>query len=421
MNDPALASALTALDGADMASVDGAGCESLLRSVRQVRGWLDATEARLTSRLRQLHTDAGGLPAADQHTRCGGVSSAEGKRKERRSETLDEAPSFADALAGGDISADHVDALASATSTLDDDIKERLLEHEADLLADAEAMSPEKFGRSCRDLARQLERDQGLERNRRQRRDTHLSRKLNAASGMIEGRFAFHPELANQIFGAVDNEVAAMVAEGERSGDPEFVERRVDRNRLAAEALGRLVAGGHHQQRPLVADITLIVDERTLTTSELHDHSVCETGDGLPVPPASVRQAICSGTITPIIVDADGNALDAGRTIRTANRTQRRALRAMYRSCAVGDCDVAFDRCEIHHIIPWELGGPTDLHNLIPLCSRHHHAVHDLALVLDLSPDRTLTISRSDGEVWMICEPDAPPQRRDRGRRQPAA
>jgi hypothetical protein len=144
------------------------------------------------------------------------------------------------------------------------------------------------------------------------------------------------------------------------------------------------------------------------------------------VPPTSIRQAICSGTITPIIVDADGNALDAGRTIRNANRKQRRALRAMYRCCAIGDCDVAFDRCEIHHIIPWELGGPTDLHNLIPVCSRHHHLIHTLAWRLDLTADRTLTVTDRDGTTLFESKPDVPADRsrrstRRRPERQPAA
>ena len=228
------------------------------------------------------------------------------------------------------------------------------------------------------------------------------------ATGMIEGRYAFHPELANQVFGAVDSQVAASIAAGEQSGDPMFVERRYDRNRLAAEALGQLVAGGHQQQRPLEADITLIVDAGTAATDELHEYGVCETSDGLALPPASVRRLMCQGRTTPIIVDTNGVPFNAGRTIRNANRKQRRALRAMYRCCAFADCDVTFDRCEIHHILPWELGGPTDLHNLIPICSRHHHFIHEAGWKLELNHDRTLTIHQPDGEVFAICDPDLP-------------
>ena len=51
----------------------------------------------------------------------------------------------------------------------------------------------------------------------------------------------------------------------------------------------------------------------------------------------------------------------------------------MHRSCIHPDCDIAFDECRIHHIIPWEHGGTTDLANLAPLCEsrKHHHDVHE--------------------------------------------
>lgn len=415
--------ALRVLTGATVRSADSDACAELLGTVKQLRGWIDSFEAGVTSRLRELHATAGAGPAADLHTTCGGVSAAEGKRKERRSKTIDEAPSFGDALASGDVGAEHVDALAAATSKLDDDVKTELLGHEDDLLADATRMSPEQFGRSCRDLARRLERDQGVERNTRQRRDTFISRKLNGASGMVEGRFAFHPELANQVFGAVDREVAAMIKAGVNRGDPAFVNRSVDRNQLAAEALGTLVAGGHQQVRPLEADITLIVDEQTVATGELHDRSVCETNDGAALPPASARRLICGGRVTPVVVDQHGNPFDLGHSTRHANRHQRRALRAIYRCCGFAGCDVVYDRCEIHHILPWELGGPSDLINLIPLCSRHHHVVHDSGWPLDLDADRTLTIRQPDGKVFAVTRPDVParPPNHPTGRRRTAA
>ena len=42
--------------------------------------------------------------------------------------------------------------------TFDDDIRNQLLALEDDLLTDATRLSPEKFGRSCRDLARHCHR-----------------------------------------------------------------------------------------------------------------------------------------------------------------------------------------------------------------------------------------------------------------------
>ncbi len=60
-----------------------------------------------------------------------------------------------------------------------------------------------------------------------------------------------------------------------------------------------------------------------------------------------------------------------------ATRAQRRALRAMFHGCWIPGCDVPFDNCTIHHLWWWEHLGPTDLTNLRPTCSRHHHDLHE--------------------------------------------
>ncbi|WP_166657678.1 HNH endonuclease signature motif containing protein [Ilumatobacter fluminis] len=414
MSSPDPAAELAAIFAVDVAAADPTGCATVLGATRRLRGFIDQVEAGVTRRMIELHEQQGAAPAADVHAQTGGVSSAEGKRKERRSKTLDEAPSFEDALGAGEIGAEHVDALANATAKLDDDVKNQLLDREADLLDDAMRLSPEEFGRSVRDLARVIERDNGIERATRQRKSTFLSRKTNTATELVEGRFAFHPELASKVFGPVDRHVSTLIKEGAAAGDPECVDRSVDRNRLAAEALGELVASGNQHLHPGTGDVTVIADATALVTGEISDDTVCETGDGNAVPPAAVSRMICNGQVTPILVDADRVPLAAGRTVRHANRAQRRALRAMYRTCGFGDCDVAFDRCEMHHIVPWEHGGSTDLDNLIPLCSRHHHVVHEGGWTLELTDDRTLTVRQPDGQVFTVSEPDVPPQRRRR-------
>ena len=72
----------------------------------------------------------------------------------------------------------------------------------------------------------------------------------------------------------------------------------------------------------------------------------------------------------------------------------------MYRSCGFPGCDVRFGDCEIHHVIEWiRQRGPTDLDNLVPLCSRHHHTVHEGGWTLTLHPDRTITLRRPDGSI----------------------
>mgnify|MGYP000249285442 CR=1 FL=1 len=104
------------------------------------------------------------------------------------------------------------------------------------------------------------------------------------------------------------------------------------------------------------------------------------------------------------IITAPGQ-LDLGRTSRLANRAQRRALRALHRTCAIPGCDTTFDRCTIHHIVWWRHGGTTDIANLIPICSRHHHLVHDRGWQLTLGPHRELTVTTPSGRVMTTGPP----------------
>ena len=73
----------------------------------------------------------------------------------------------------------------------------------------------------------------------------------------------------------------------------------------------------------------------------------------------TVRRLACEAAIVPIVLNAAGEVLNCGREQRVANRAQRRALRAMYRTCGYPGCDVTFDRCDIHHVIEWLRHGST--------------------------------------------------------------
>ena len=66
-----------------------------------------------------------------------------------------------------------------------------------------------------------------------------------------------------------------------------------------------------------------------------------------------------------------------GRESRTATKQQRKALAAGQQHCMFPGCRVDASRCEAHHVLPWERGGATCLSDLILLCSRHHHLVHE--------------------------------------------
>jgi hypothetical protein len=362
----------------------------VLHPVRRLRGLLDQFEASLSTRLGELCEQGRSAPASDVLSRNAHLSAKEAARRERRAKALAKTKAFGEALAKGDVGAEHADVLADLTAKLDAEIQAGFFEQETSLVSKASSSTPEQFARHCRSVIARLERDQGIERNRQQRRDTYLCLSVQR-DGMHRINGLFHPELGAAIFTVVDKALAALVTD-----NPDGL----DRYQLAAEALGNLVSGGHQAVRPLEAEIMVLSDHTTLTHG-LHDHSVCETDSGAILPPETIRRLCCSGRIVPIIL-VDGVPINVGRDQRLANRAQRRALRAMYRSCGFPGCETPFNRCDIHHVLPWELGGPTDLANLIPLCARHHHLVHELGWRLELAPDRQLTIRQPDGTIHAI-------------------
>ncbi|MCU1399813.1 MAG: hypothetical protein JWN62_2922, partial [Acidimicrobiales bacterium] len=50
--------------------------------------------------------------------------------------------------------------------------------------------------------------------------------------------------------------------------------------------------------------------------------------------------------------------------------------------------------------------GPTDLANLLPVCSRHHHALHEGGWRAHLHTDRSLTITYPDGTIQTTGPPN---------------
>jgi hypothetical protein len=80
-------------------------------------------------------------------------------------------------------------------------------------------------------------------------------------------------------------------------------------------------------------------------------------------------------------------------------------LRGLYATCAIPGCAVKYDNCRMHHVVWWENGGRTDLVNILPLCERHHHRVHDNGWILELGPSRELIVRTPDGRVMTTGPP----------------
>ena len=151
-------------------------------------------------------------------------------------------------------------------------------------------------------------------------------------------------------------------------------------------------------------EMIIVIDLETITNG-LHHHSIINNGHNIDLPIETYRRMACTANIIPVVLDSNGVTIDLGRTVRLATTHQRRALLAMYDTCAIPGCTISSRHCQPHHIHWWTNLGPTNLGNLIPICSKHHHNVHEDGWHLHLAPNRALTITYPNGTTQTTGPP----------------
>ena len=88
----------------------------------------------------------------------------------------------------------------------------------------------------------------------------------------------------------------------------------------------------------------------------------------------TVQRLAGEGEIVEVRLDPLGGVLDYGRTRRLASPGQRKALAARDGGCCFPGCTRPPAWTEVHHVIPWEPDGQTNLDNLCLLCAHHHRS-----------------------------------------------
>ena len=263
----------------------------------------------------------------------------------------------------------------------------------------AAAATIDQFGQRVRHEAKLLQRISSEDRLERQRRNTRLSMWTDE-EGMWNLRGRFDPVTGIALSSSIDNTVQALFAEQAPDHCPaDPIEKQ---KFLAAHALARLLAGTRPGQVGRPAFVAVIDLETPMQPRadgptvdwpipvEVPGRVLAELTDGNDIAAVVVRNGV--------VLHAPGE-LQLGRTTRLANRAQRRALRGLYRGCAIPGCSVPSDRCKLHHIVWWRDGGRTDLDNLLPVCSKHHSKIHNDNWVVELGPNRQLTLRLPDGTI----------------------
>jgi hypothetical protein len=134
--------------------------------------------------------------------------------------------------------------------------------------------------------------------------------------------------------------------------------------------------------------LVMIHANADLTDAHLHDGPCLGT--------ETARRISCDAPVC-VLLRKGNEILNLGRTQRLPNRAQRRALMARDGGCRFPGC-AERRYVEPHHVVHWADGGPTDLANLVLLCWRHHHAVHEGGYRLAFAAG-AVTVGRPDGSV----------------------
>lgn len=314
-----------------------------------------------------------------------GLSKRDAVATVQRAHAVAEAPALGAALASGTVTGSHLDAVSRGLRLVGVE-REAFLEKVPELIDSASHMTVGDFSALVTRTARGLVRDDGMATFEHQRRSTFL-KMWNDAEGMLQVRGAFDPLSAATLQSRLAAEVEARFHDGDKECPVvvhPWVEPNDHRRALSLVALlGRDVHdSGSSSSR---VDVVVHVDLDTLT-SGLREGSTHRTVFGADLPVSTIRRLACNADIIPVVLNGDGVPLDVGRAKRLATAGQRRALEAAHDTCAMPECTVAFHHCQIHHIDYWESGGPTDFGNMVPLCSRHHHQVHDGGWRIVLEP-----------------------------------
>jgi hypothetical protein len=409
---------------ADLSLLDEVGVAGLLGDVAGLQRFLQAREIDLNQRLRQLAAQCPGVDPAAINAHATGRSAGGAGRALERAEQAALAPEVKASMDEGRLSGEHLDAFTAAVRSLEPRLQPALRALEADLVAQAvsQRATVEQWRGWLQREIRLIEADDGKQRLERQKRDTRCRTWVDPNSGMVKAFAALDPELGAVFVHLLNEQLHVRLAQPRPVECPPDPVDAVDW--LRAHAFMDLVTGAAGAVgKP---EVIVVIDQQTFEHGR-HAQSKVECGPGIDLPIDSIRTIAARARFVPVVVNRDGVvvlqgdpvasydqlaqsltrpvALDHGRNRRHASTRQRRALRAMYRHCAIPGCSRHVSITEAHHIHYWEHGGHTNLANLLPLCRHHHDRLHAERWQLSMGADRSITVRARDGTLLMTTGP----------------
>jgi hypothetical protein len=161
---------------------------------------------------------------------------------------------------------------------------------------------------------------------------------------------------------------------------------------LIRTALAHL--GGSHATGAERYQVHLVADPATGHAEHL---------DGTPLAPDVMARVACDTAVTHHAVHHTADPTRQGRRTRTWSSTQRRTITVRDGgTCRFPGCTRTV--CDIHHLLPWAHGGPTDIDNGLLVCARHHTLLHQ-GYTAAGDTNHTISFHRPDGTPLATTTP----------------
>lgn len=177
----------------------------------------------------------------------------------------------------------------------------------------------------------------------------------------LEGMFDFSGRMPGEMGKAFLDRIAAAMPPPSEGEDRGPAQRRLD------ALFDVVVSDGAGPARP-----TVLVQ---VAADRLADGAVGEIDDHVLGDP-SIHRLTCDAAISRLVMSADSQPLDIGRSTRTVPEPMRRAVIARDRHCRFPGNRHPARWCDAHHIVHWIDEGRTEVDNLILLCRHHHTLIH---------------------------------------------
>ncbi|HYJ70390.1 MAG TPA: DUF222 domain-containing protein [Nocardioidaceae bacterium] len=311
------------------------------------------------------------------------MSGAETQQRRRAAVALIELPSVRAAVEAGRIRPAHVDVFATGVKRLGAQL---MRDHQDILLPVAEACDPTDLLTAVDRLRDTIDPD-AADRDwiaAQEKYDFTLRRVGHGwdVSGYLG------PETGTMLKQVLDSAAAPNGVGDQRP----VAQRRVEG---LHHLLGSILDSGLPSDKGIRPHLAVNVDVKTLRLAVGGDRTT-------PAPPAflagygHIGRALLTETTDAAGRSPYGHVLDVGRTQRLATAKQRLAVLVQQNfRCANPGCTNTY--LEIHHIVAWLDGGPTDMDNLCGLCVPCHHLVHAELLICSKDADGALTFRSRDG------------------------